>query len=793
MTDATLVRGESRLLNFVNEALCDGEGKPTVSTSTKMLPGNKKKAPPAGLGNRNISDFFKRIDPAANSQPTSHHGEDLSSQTRGASPGVVQPQIPPATPATDMDSTRLSSDPSGADSASETLPTKSEPPSNNTTVSEQSAREVMDSEGEDSDSSLESLYHILGTRKVPEPTLARKSPRPLYISTPRGSRVMAAPYGSSPLSHRPKHRIDFKALAAHAKNDEAIEASSKRMKAMLAEAASSPSGSQDGDKVPVFAHEEVLDSVVAEQEDGGKDKVMNALRRTEATVEDTRWYFFDDDTTESTIEVRPHFPRAAVPDSMQNELTDPLSRYNTFTSGFAASMVELHQGLPDEILLWMWDELWHEDDNQLREAYFDVLKTSASSNQLGHLLDPGHIRSMYRRLGAPSAVTDVTQVVKPATGSKVPNAHQDWIFLRYSFRIFEALAPYIGQETRTYTIGLLLRMSADRMLLDNPDILVLYQDALRRMCRHMNDEAWEECVRLSTTSSVFTNNTQTYSLTTQLFHTITSPTLRHNILLSLPSTHHRMHNLRLQLSTAFFLNTLSHLNLLPLPLPTFTTHIRSCPTFRPTPRSDYLDLSALFHLLSIAVADGLSPHLFETPTFLSISTSTSSHPIHTSTDNRSSSPPPIQPLPKPISNLPPRPNLSTKTQIEILAPHLEQEFHHQIDDLYNALSEINVPQAGAGYVSRQEAKEMLESVKARIRGTLRLKERGKISLFDSIGDGKGGKIIDARWESGRGWVEVEKEEGKREELEGMKAKMTSFLQRSKEKGKEKAEEAVDVA
>lgn len=358
-------------------------------------------------------------------------------------------------------------------------------------------REIKGSDDEDSgsDDSFPELSAIFGygtSAKPPSSATTAFTP-----STPTTSRIKRDPHNFhvSPLAVLPKYKFDLKSLVSHAEADEATEASSKKFKAMLA-------SSESEDDVPVFASGSstdltnlasggLLESVVADQEEGGVKKVTRALMRTEATHVEKRWYFFD---TESQDTVHPgfSFPTKAVPSSWKTELSNSKTRNQTFISGFAEDMVACGKLLPDELFLWILDEACFEPREVLRTSYLNTIQES--TEQIERLLTPDLAERVFQNLGATTVATTVTEVIKPSPGLKNPYPDHDWANLRSLIRFFGQIASELQQESREHILCLLLRMSADHMICKRVDILDVFQDAIRWLCLCIPDDSWETSV-----------------------------------------------------------------------------------------------------------------------------------------------------------------------------------------------------------------------------------------------------------------------------------------------------------
>jgi hypothetical protein len=349
-----------------------------------------------------------------------------------------------------------------------------------------------DDEDEDSDSSLEDLATLFQSNRSANRSANRSEPSPNGFppSTPTAARSRNVNFHTSPMPILNKHKFDLKSLASHAEIDRRTEASSKRVKAMQ-------EASEKKDTVPPrrdnasekLKHSSLLQDVVADQEGADVHKVARAVMRTEATLSERRWYFFDTPANPSKPQ-RKSFPTKSIPSDWQNDLKDPQMRRHTFVSGFAEDMVSLGRVLPDEIFLWMLDEICIESSEPLRTSYCNVLKQS--SDQVRRLIVPNIIRKMFEGVGATLAATATTDKIRPVKNLAEPYAKRDWSNLRSLIRLFGQIAELL--QARVYIVTLLLRMCVDRVVMENVDIFGLVQETINRLCRYMPDDSWESCV-----------------------------------------------------------------------------------------------------------------------------------------------------------------------------------------------------------------------------------------------------------------------------------------------------------
>ncbi|KAE9380179.1 hypothetical protein N431DRAFT_539854 [Stipitochalara longipes BDJ] len=550
-----------------------------------------------------------------------------------------------------------------------------------------------DDEGEDSDSSLEDLSALLAAKS--SEVRAKQAMNGNTPSTPVASRhqTSSVNFHVSPLPLLSKYKFDLKSLVSRAEDHEAIEASSKRVKAMMA--------SKDDDEdtemsdhaaeLAKFPHGALLGSVVAGRDDLEAHKVSRAIMRTEAAVTEKYWYFFDTHSKPPKQPERTPFPIRAVPDNWKKELVDPKTRYHTFVSGFAENMVTFGKKLPDELFLWVLDEACLEGNDPLRSSYQDIIKES--TEQVRRLIDPVLVRKIFLTLGGSSIGTDITQKVVPVSRLGDPYPRRDWARLLSIIKLFGAVSKSLQQNARTVITCMLLRMSVDHVVYENVDLLDSLQVTLRSLCKYTPGDDWGTCCQ---------------EVCKALFECIDPPTLRLKIVDSISSITPRTHDLRRRLAMCFYFDDLSYARDHSHSMINLDAFIKRLddPEFETNAQTDYRELTALILLLDIAVDDGRSINL------------------------------------------------------DLSDPAVEKEFDEAIEDFGATIKDImrTIGNPGAAFISRIEAKEVLELVSQRVSDTLRSRPKPKQTWFD-------------------------KAQGKpQEDLESERRGMQSFISRVKEIG-----------
>jgi hypothetical protein len=170
----------------------------------------------------------------------------------------------------------------------------------------------------------------------------------------------------------------------------------------------------------------------------------------------------------------------------------------------------------------------------------------------------------------------------------------------------------------------------------------------------------------------------------KLFDAVDEATLRFQMLRCIPATEWRVHELRRRLALAFFFNDVEYTTNAPqklIDLSDIRTRLEQ-PQFKIDKDTDYYELAAMISILDIAIDDGRS------------------------------------------------------TTIPLTDPEAEQEFNTEVDALaarvYIMWSHIS--DAGASFMSRIDAKEVLESLRQRLSYAVRTKPKPKKGIFDSTSD-----------------------------------------------------------
>lgn len=437
------------------------------SNCTSLLHGRVRHAmaPPK----RNIRDFFRPLPPMRQS-------DSSATESRREPPPQVKATATVVDTAPEQPDNAQVQTTSSDPSSSLPLP----PPSSGRLIVKSS-----DDEGSDSDSSLEDLSVILRSRR-PDSSFDNGKSTSSSFGIPQ----------HSPLTVLPKPKFNLLSLMKEVQEDEATQASAKRVKALLegnnGESTSAVSKAGDlphdgGEEEPIS----MLKMVVEEREEGDFHKVLHAMKRTEAIHVGSRCYFFE--AKSSTQELpRARFPKLPELEGWQENLRTEALRRQTILSGFASDMLAFGDTLPVEVLMWLIDEICYEPSESLRFGYIDVLESSP--HEVAKLLQSDAIRDMFQHLGGSIQATSIDQAILPQPEDPERYHDREWDRLISVVVFLGRMAGHLAIDACTITLKLLARLCVDSIVFENVDVLESVQKAMSSIASCANDDTWEQCV-----------------------------------------------------------------------------------------------------------------------------------------------------------------------------------------------------------------------------------------------------------------------------------------------------------
>ncbi|KAH6605616.1 hypothetical protein Trco_004769 [Trichoderma cornu-damae] len=438
-----------------------------------------------------------------------------------------------------------------------------------------------DEAGDDglSDDSLEDLWAVLGQgRPNPAPPANQTS-----FDTPRAKRTAAERY-VSPLAVVPKHRFDLKALAKDARLDNAINASSLRAKAS-ADAAAEPSSPPRGEALAaVFA------DIVKEKSGQDAHRVLRAVQRAEPIQSQTRYCFFD-----RGYRVPPSSPVPKLPQGSPWSLLtrgDSAARERNLTSGALQSILTKRGGLPDPLFQWILDELCIQRSSLVRREYCNIIHSCPS--QVEQLLTPRRLEELFLRLGATDEIKFRNSEIPVSKPSHEPYQDRDWSCLESFLTLLNKVSRHLSVVSAIYASHALLRVSMDKVLICNIDLLTAYEEAIQSLTNAIPSSSWDSfCVDACSI----------------LQATIRTQHIRVNALQCLSIRDGRTHDLRRRLAISFLFGDPDLGRHRPETVFTIRGAIDRLgrDDFGISPQTDFAELKAMMIILDIAVDDGTPP------------------------------------------------------------------------------------------------------------------------------------------------------------------------------------------
>jgi hypothetical protein len=281
----------------------------------------------------------------------------------------------------------------------------------------------------------------------------------------------------------------MKSLIKQAENDKITEESAERINALLnnvssARASTSAAGnSLDGNN-------DLLNFVSADADAAQSEDVIQALKRTEATISEKRCYLFGN-VEDETQHVWPQSASNGL-EGWQDVMADSRQREKIILSGFAKDMCTIGDTLPDEVFLWLLEDMCFQKRIDLRQAYCDCLL--ASPQQISRLIRPKIIKDLFSRLGGKGSTTDVNQKLQPVPVKENAYEGKDWTSLVAAITFLGRIADDLPASTKSYTLSLLARLCADRVMLENANLIYAFQKSMEALSESIDRIPWEQCV-----------------------------------------------------------------------------------------------------------------------------------------------------------------------------------------------------------------------------------------------------------------------------------------------------------
>lgn len=337
-----------------------------------------------------------------------------------------------------------------------------------------------------SDDSLEDLSALLGR---PRPQAAPRHSHDVF-STPKAKRAAHALH-KSPLAIIPKHKFDLKALAKDARRDSALLASSLRAKEVAAREkvafASAPS-------TPVGGHGTIpphsaLNEIVSAE--GGKDahKIMRAVQRADTGNQELRYCFFRSEF-ETPNPPKPPTEAMQGPWSLLTKGNQRVREQNLI-SGVPYNVVKNHQGMPEQVFLWMLEEVCVANSFVVRSELCSLI--GICHDQIACSITPNVLQSIWKCIGAEDLSMNHTEVNISKHVADTYRGH-DWSNLLTVLVLLQTVAKYLPLDSTQYALKTLLRLAMDKLVLANIDIDNQFENTFEALVDTIPPEQWDSFV-----------------------------------------------------------------------------------------------------------------------------------------------------------------------------------------------------------------------------------------------------------------------------------------------------------
>ncbi|KAI1460036.1 hypothetical protein F4805DRAFT_13268 [Annulohypoxylon moriforme] len=448
-----------------------------------------------------------------------------------------------------------------------------------------------DDEGGDSDDSLESITAFIERKHGP--ASYRRDPN---VTTPKAKRIAStsATKLRSPLPIQPKHKFDLKYLIEHSQQSDRAEESARRADELINNKSDDDEGEvgqlltevQNDRSLLQKTAKKLLDN---DEEDTRDDKLMRALNRTKVDGSHRVCYFFN---LEQPL-LKP--PRKPFPQNVAKGcwrcLADSRSRDQTIIFGLPHTIISKGRTLPDELFLWVLDEVCVEKNAQLRVQYGNMINLCPKS--ITRLVTTVRLYSMLERLGGPKySPRQDHEKVKGFPKVEDPYPRKDWTGLLTFLELLEQMAPHLRTENAIGAIKLLLRMALDPLVSTTvrSEHAATMEALIEALPKHGTSQWDEVCEKISS----------------YLYEIIDGPSNQVVPISYLPKTSTKHLDLRRRMAAvAFFQDT--SLSRKPvdeaLTLDALTDRLES-PDFRVSQTTDFEALRALTTLLDIVLSSG---------------------------------------------------------------------------------------------------------------------------------------------------------------------------------------------
>lgn len=348
--------------------------------------------------------------------------------------------------------------------------------------------EIAASDDDDSDD-FEPLEALLAPRGRPSTPSAKR------VDTKQTTTPDRRPGSlfSSPLTIQPRVRhLAMDELLKDAKRDSSTQESYKRLQARQED---EKKGRADQKATGDSLRDKLLDAV-GDVEDHRLDKVVRAVERTEMSASKQGWYFFRP-TIDSQETNRYSFPAKRAKDICAKKGTMK-GQQDLDLRVLNFSLKLRRETLPDELFLWMMDEVCVEKSGLRRDEMCRIMRLYPSSS-IGRQMTPSYLEGLFLRLGASEDIRSflgnrsskaVTTVGAPEEGFY----EHDWRCLCSVLETLLTVSTNLEPDSMLYVMQIVLAMSIDPELFHDLGLLGLCRKLLMSIASAFPSSQWDGTV-----------------------------------------------------------------------------------------------------------------------------------------------------------------------------------------------------------------------------------------------------------------------------------------------------------
>lgn len=236
----------------------------------------------------------------------------------------------------------------------------------------------------------------------------------------------------------------------------------------------------------------------AEEGDGdegtgaGKMRVVRALERTDLSAGRKVYYFFEQtESDEHSVSARNPFP-ADQAKGVWSILAEPQDRAKHFQSGFPFDIQKMFGNMPDELFLWLLDEVCWESRRSLAAEYVQLLLIC--EDHVRRLVTPTLLTQLFRNLGATQDVRNLASPVTLRDEVGDPYRTRNWTCFEKLLGLLGGISPHLSSETRITTMQILLRLGMDNIAVESFGLTQEWRWAVDFTARSVPSREWANFV-----------------------------------------------------------------------------------------------------------------------------------------------------------------------------------------------------------------------------------------------------------------------------------------------------------